>query len=67
MYASIVPPVRRLRGFEKISLAPGERRLVTMRIPVSRLGFVGRDNRMGVEPGEFEVHLGGRVAKLVVE
>ena len=67
MYASITPPMRRLREFEKVSLAPGERRLVTFRIPVSRLGFVGRDNRMGVEPGEFEVHVGGRVSKLVVE
>jgi beta-glucosidase len=67
LYASVVPPQRRLREFEKISLAPGERRVVTFRIPVSRLGFVGRDNRMGVEPGEFELHVGGRTAKLVVQ
>jgi beta-glucosidase len=67
LYASVVPPQRRLREFEKIALAPGERRVVTFRIPVSRLGFVGRDNRMGVEPGEFELHVGGRTAKLVVQ
>ena len=67
LVASVVPPTRRLRDFEKISLAAGERRVVTFRIPVSRLAFVGRDNRLGVEPGEFEIHVGGRIAKVMVE
>ena len=66
-YASVVPPMRRLRDFQKIALAPGERRVVSFRIPVSRLAFVGRDNRMGVEPGEFDVQIGGRSVKFVVE
>ena len=67
MYASVSPPMRRLRDFEKIALAPGERRVVTFRIPVSRLAFVGRDNRMGVEPGEFELWIGGRKSRFSVE
>ena len=67
LVASVVPPTRRLRDFEKISLAAGERRVVTFRIPVSRLAFVGRDNRLGVEPGEFELHVGGRVVKFTVD
>ena len=66
LYASIDPPMRRLRDFEKILLAPGERRVVTFRLPVSRLGFVGRDLTMRVEPGEFEIQVGGRIAKLLV-
>ena len=41
--------------------------MVSFRIPVQRLSFVGRDNRMGVEPGDFELHIGGRVARFVVE
>ncbi len=67
LYASIIPPFRRLRDFEKIALDPGERRTVTFRIPVSRLAFIGRDNRMGVEPGDFELHVGGRMVSFVVE
>ena len=66
-YASITPPMKRLRAFEKIALAPGERRVVTLRVPVSQLGFVGRDNRFGVEPGDFEVQVGGKTQKFAVE
>lgn len=66
LYASVDPPMRRLRDFEKIMLAPGERRVVTFRLPVSRLGFVGRDLVTRVEAGEFELQVGGRTAKLFV-
>ena len=66
LYASVTPAMRRLRAFEKVMLAPGERRVVTFRIPVQRLGFVGRDNRFGVEPGDFEIQIGGRSARFVV-
>src|ERR1700693_195749 len=45
LYASVDPPVKRLRDFEKIALAPGERRTVTFRLPIQRLAFIGRDNR----------------------
>ncbi|HET7189884.1 MAG TPA: glycoside hydrolase family 3 N-terminal domain-containing protein [Gemmatimonadaceae bacterium] len=66
LYASVDPPMRRLRDFEKILLTPGERRVVTFRLPVSRLGFVGRDLVTRVEPGEFEIQVGGRTARLLV-
>ncbi|CAN5524325.1 glycoside hydrolase family 3 N-terminal domain-containing protein [soil metagenome] len=65
--ASVTPSMRRLRAFEKVLLAPGERRVVTFRIPVQRLAFVGRDNRFAVEPGDFELMVGGKMVKLVVE
>jgi beta-glucosidase len=64
--ASIAPPVQRLRGFEKVSLAPGESRTVSIRLPVSRLAFVGRDNRFVVEPGEFDVMVGSLTHLFVV-
>ena len=67
MTASITPSMKRLRAFEKVQLAPGERRVVTFKIPVQRLAFVGRDNRLAVEPGDFELMVGGRVVKFVVE
>jgi beta-glucosidase len=65
-YASVDPPMHRLRDFQKITLAPGEIRTVTFRLPIDRLAFVGRDDRMGVEPGEFEVQVGGLTARLDV-
>jgi beta-glucosidase len=66
MYASVDPPMRRLRDFRRIELAPGESRTVAFRLPISRLAFVGRDNRMGVEPGEFQLQLGGLTARMDV-
>jgi beta-glucosidase len=67
LYASVDPPVRRLRDFRKIELAAGESRTVTFHLPIRRLAFVGRDNRMGVEPGEFEVQVGALTARLLVQ
>jgi beta-glucosidase len=58
LYATIAPPVRRLRGFEKISLAPGEARIVSFRLPIAHLGFIGRDHRHVIEPGRFDVLIG---------
>lgn len=66
LYASIDPPVRRLRGFEKISLAAGEQRTVTFRLPIQDLAFVGRHDRPVVEPGDFDVMIGALTAHLVV-
>lgn len=66
LYASITPAMKRLRGFEKIELRPGERRTVSFRVPVRELAFVGPDNRWVVEPGEFEVQVGGQTARFTV-
>jgi beta-glucosidase len=66
-YASIDPPVKRLRDFEKIAIDPGERRTVTFRLPVSRLAFVGRANTWVVEPGDFDVMIGGQTGHFTVQ
>jgi beta-glucosidase len=66
LYASVDPPVKRLRDFEKVALAPGERRTVTFRLPIHRLAFIGRDNRPVVEPGDFDVMVEGLTTRLVV-
>ena len=57
--ASVTPPVKRLRGFEKIELAAGESKTVQFEIEVDDLAFVGIENTWITEPGEFEVQLGG--------
>ncbi len=67
LVASVSPPVRRLRDFTKIGLEAGETRVVRFRLPVQQLAFVGRDDRLGVEPGEFEVMIGSGRARFTVE
>jgi beta-glucosidase len=57
--ASITPPVKRLRGFEKIMLKPGESKAVKFSIKPGDLAFVGYENKWITEPGDFEVSVGG--------
>jgi beta-glucosidase len=58
LYASLIPDVRRLRRFEKVTLAAGETKTVTFRITLSDLSFVNLENKRVVEPGEFELQVG---------
>ena len=58
LVASVVPPLRRLRAFEKVALAPGQTRTLSFAIPVRDLAFVDRDGQYVVEPGTFEVQVG---------
>ncbi|HEX6037327.1 glycoside hydrolase family 3 N-terminal domain-containing protein [Longimicrobium sp.] len=58
-YASTTPYTRRLRGFQKVALAPGESRAVTFVLTADDLRTVGRDGRMMLEPGAFDVMVGG--------
>ncbi|GJG89291.1 glycosyl hydrolase [Gemmatimonadetes bacterium T265] len=59
LYASVAPPTRRLRGFQRIALAPGEQRTVTFRLAVQDLAFIGLQNRPVVEPGDVDVFVRG--------
>ncbi|WP_207425714.1 glycoside hydrolase family 3 N-terminal domain-containing protein [Pedobacter sp. SYSU D00535] len=67
LFASITPDVKRLKGFEKIHLKPGETKTVTFSLGAEQLGFVGKDHRFVVEPGEFKVQVGGLSKNFVVE
>ncbi|HEY0355423.1 MAG TPA: glycoside hydrolase family 3 C-terminal domain-containing protein, partial [Flavisolibacter sp.] len=63
LVASFTPDVKRLKGFEKISLAPGESRTVSFQLPIIQLAFVDPSNKKLVEKGEFLVMVGGQEAK----
>ncbi|GAB4148495.1 MAG: glycoside hydrolase family 3 N-terminal domain-containing protein [Candidatus Promineifilaceae bacterium] len=58
LVGSVTRPVKELKGFQKISLQPGEQRTVRFEVPVADLGFTGRDMRYTVEPGDFKVWVG---------
>ena len=51
-----------LVAFQRVSLAAGERRTLTLTIPYERLSLVNAYERRVVEPGEFELYVGGSSA-----
>ena len=58
MVGSIARPVQELKGFERITLKPGESRLVTFTIDAELLKFYNKDLNYVCEPGDFEVMVG---------
>ena len=59
LVASLIPDVKRLRGFEKIELQPGESQVVTFVVPAHELAFVGADGKWRLEEGDFRLACGG--------
>lgn len=57
-FASIVRPVQELKGFQKISLQPGEKQTVSFAITKKTLEFYGAEGKLVTEPGKFTVMLG---------
>ena len=56
--ATISQPVRRLRGFERVSLAPGQTKTVSFRLYRSDVGFYDDLGNFVVEPGTIDVYAG---------
>jgi len=57
--ASVTPPLKRLKRFAKVLLQPGESRQVFFELTSDDLSFIGADNKRVVEPGVFDVRIGG--------
>ncbi len=53
--ASVARPVKELKGIEKVSLKPGEKKEISFRITEEMLRFVRADGSFGSEPGKFRV------------
>jgi beta-glucosidase len=56
--ASISQPVRRLRGFERVTLDPGQTRTVTFTLDKSDFGFYDNRGKFVVEPGQIDIYAG---------
>jgi beta-glucosidase len=56
--ASISQPVRRLRGFERVTLQPGQTRTVTWTLDRDDVGFYDNRGRFRVENGRINVYAG---------
>ena len=62
MYASITRPVRELKGFEIVSLKPGESKTIEFSLTEKELGFYSNTGDWLLEKGAFEVFVGGNSA-----
>jgi beta-glucosidase len=68
---SVARPVRELKGFEKITLQPGQSRLVKFTLTKKELAFWNIDMKHVVEPGELTVWIApnsqaGQPAKVMI-
>ncbi|MEO6253587.1 MAG: beta-glucosidase BglX [Ferruginibacter sp.] len=61
--ASVVRPVKELKGFSKISLKPGEARQVEFTLTAAELGFYNNTGAFVIEPGDFDIMVGGNSAE----
>lgn len=57
--ASIARPVKELKGFQRVTLAPGESREVSFAVTREMLSFFDAEGNSVFEPGEFEFMIGG--------
>ncbi len=61
LYASLTPDTKRLRGFEKINLKPGEVCTVKFNITPKDLAFVNEMSKLVTEAGEFKIQIGNQL------
>jgi len=59
LVGSVVRPVKELKGFRRVTLAPGETVTVEFELPVSDLSFWNIDMEHVVEPGDFQLWIAG--------
>ncbi|MCP4726787.1 MAG: glycosyl hydrolase [bacterium] len=63
MVASVVRPVKELKGFTKIHLEPGEKKTVEFVLGPEHLGFYNQQMKFVTEPGKFQVWIGWNSAE----
>jgi beta-glucosidase len=63
--SSVTRPIKELKGFERITLNPGETKTVTFDITPAKLQFYNRQMKRVVEPGIFDIMVGGNSKDLI--
>jgi len=59
LVGSVVRPVKELKRFERVALAPGETKHLRFELPVAELAFWNRNMQYVVEPGDFQLWVAG--------
>jgi beta-glucosidase len=55
---TILQPVKKLEGFQRVTLAPGQTKTVTFTLGPQNLGFYNEQGQFVVEPGPFDLWVG---------
>lgn len=63
--SSVTRPIRELKDFSRISLAPNETKKVVFKITPAKLAFYNREMKRVVEPGMFQIMVGGNSVDLM--
>jgi len=58
-HASVPEPIRQLQGFRRIALRAGQTERVNFTLTPYQLSLVNAQNKRVVEPGEFQISVGG--------
>jgi beta-glucosidase len=56
--SSVARPMKELRGFERVTLNPGEKKTVKFVLGPDELSLINREMKRVVEPGKFEIMVG---------
>lgn len=59
LVGSVTRPVKELKGFKRVTVAPGETAEVVFELDIQDLAFYGKDMVKKVEPGKFHVWIAG--------
>jgi beta-xylosidase len=63
--SSVTRPVEELRGFQRVTLDPGETKTVQFQLGFPELSFLNRDMHWAVEPGAFKIMVGSNSVDLI--
>jgi len=58
MVSSVTRPVKELKGFQKVSLRPGQTKTITLDVTPDSLAFYDVNMKYVVEPGDFQIMVG---------
>lgn len=61
-FASIVRPVKELKGFQRVHLAKGESKTVSFDIDATTLSYYDNEGKAVLEPGDFDIMIGANSA-----
>ncbi len=56
--SSVSTPIKQLKAFKKVFIKAGEKKKVTLEVPMSELALYDVRMKPVVEPGEFEIQIG---------
>ena len=63
--SSVTRPIKELKDFARVSLEPNETKQAAFKVTPAKLAFFNREMRRVVEPGTFQIMVGGDSVKLI--